>query len=211
MVLNGVIPVISVVTVFIELFVFKPGIMYGVTILSLCQALIAWPMVWVLIMWERKYMLPAPPARGHGIILLLFWTGMFALQNLSFFNINNPSWFFQLKTFKDIILFSLFIAKYSALGGVFVLGLKAPGIPSIRHSESFTRLHPSGEEDGNADNNSSQGSPFRNLGKKIKLLAPFIWPSKSALLQFYVVVSVGLLVLGRLTNVFVPLYSKKIG
>jgi ATP-binding cassette subfamily B (MDR/TAP) protein 6 len=204
-VLNASVSVICILTLIVELFVFKPGILYGYMILTLLQAIISWPMVITLIIWERKYMLPTPPSRGHGIILLLFWTGVFALQNLMILNIQNPQWFFEFKNFQDAIYFSLFLARYICLGGIFLLGLKAPGIPSIRHSESYSRLNLPD------DSNASQPSPFSNLWKKLKMLAPFMWPSKSIGLQLCVISSVSLLIFGRLTNVFVPLYSKKIG
>lgn len=116
MIMNGVVPLISLMILFVRLFVLKPGIMYGYMILSVLQSVIVWPIVCVLILWERKYMLPTPPSRGHGIILLIFWTGVFALENLMFLNIRDPQWFFQLKTFKDIVLFSLFIARYVLTG-----------------------------------------------------------------------------------------------
>jgi len=209
MILNGMVPIISLMILFVKLYILQPGIMYGYMILSLLQAVIVWPMVCILILWERKYMLPTPPSRGHGIILLIFWTGLFALENLMFLNLKDPDWFFQLKTFKDIVLFSMFTARYVVIGSIFFLGLKAPGIPSVRNSDSFTRLHPDGDE-GNSQS-SSQGSPFRNIWSKIKMLAPFMWPSKSIKLQLHVIISVGLLIMGRLTNIYVPLYSKKIG
>ncbi len=110
-------PMACLLTLLTELFVFKPGIMYGYMILLILQALIAWPISLVLIVWERNYMLPAPPSRGHGIILLLFFTAMFAMQNLELLNIKNQQWFFKLKDFQDGIYFSLFLIRYLCTGG----------------------------------------------------------------------------------------------
>lgn len=43
------------------------------------------------------------------------------------------------------------------------------------------------------------------------MLSPFIWPKKSLTLQLRVVVCVLLIVAGRVANVYVPIYSAKIG
>lgn len=126
-----------------------------------------------------------------------------------FLNIRGTDWFFNLKNSRDIIQFSIFVFEYVAMGGVFLLGLQAPGIPSFRNSESFTRLHPDGEDGG--EGIADESSTWKGLYKKFKMLAPFIWPAKSIKLQIYVVICFLLLVVGRVTNVFVPLYSKKIG
>jgi ATP-binding cassette, subfamily B (MDR/TAP), member 6 len=53
-------------------------------------------------------------------------------------------------------------------------------------------------------------STFRNGWKKLKTLMPFLWPKKSFLLQSRVIFCFFLLFLGRVINVFVPLYHKKI-
>lgn len=43
------------------------------------------------------------------------------------------------------------------------------------------------------------------------MIAPFIWPKKSLALQLRVVACILLVVAGRVANVYVPLYSAKIG
>lgn len=95
---------------------------------------------------ERKYLLPSVPTRGHGLILLVFWTLIFISENLAFLNLGQKEWWFQLKStytkrimFKDIsnkinssltdqIEMGLFVLRYISCLMVFVLGLKAPGI-----------------------------------------------------------------------------------
>lgn len=47
--------------------------------------------------------------------------------------------------------------------------------------------------------------------RKIKMIAPFIWPKKSLALQLRVVACILLVIAGRVANVYVPLYSAKIG
>ena len=52
---------------------------------------------------------------------------------------------------------------------------------------------------------------FSNFSHKISLIAPYVWPKKSVGLQIRVAICLLLLVLGRLINVALPLYSKWIG
>ncbi|CAG7835547.1 unnamed protein product [Allacma fusca] len=206
MVLCGLMPALGILRFTLQALIFEPGMIYGYMILYLLNSIIVWPFVCLLIVRERNYMLPSVPTKGHGLVLLIFWTGNFVAQNLILLNIKNPGWFFKFENAKDIIQFSLFLSQYLASGVVFILGLKAPGIPSIRHSDSFSRLHPFGDD----EENSSSRSPFSNFWAKSKALVPFIWPSKSFKLQIYVIVCVISVVAGRVTNVYVPLYSKYI-
>lgn len=94
---------------------------------------------------ERKYLLPSVPTRGHGLILLVFWTLIFISENLAFLNLGQKEWWFQLKKYlyqtnyrnisnkinfslTDQIEMGLFVLRYISCLMVFVLGLKAPGI-----------------------------------------------------------------------------------
>jgi len=43
------------------------------------------------------------------------------------------------------------------------------------------------------------------------MLWPFMWPKGSLTLQLTVLICVGLLVAGRVANLFLPIYYKKIG
>lgn len=47
--------------------------------------------------------------------------------------------------------------------------------------------------------------------QKVKILAPYIWPKNNIALQFRVVACILLVIAGRVANVYVPLYSAKIG
>ena len=60
------------------------------------------------------------------------------------------------------------------------------------------------------DGNSSQGSTWKNLWRKIRILLPYMWPKKSIGLQLRVLACITLLIGVRVTNVFVPIFSKKI-
>ena len=54
-------------------------------------------------------------------------------------------------------------------------------------------------------------STWADLGYKAKFLFPFAWPKKDPILQVVVVICGGLLVAGRIVNLFIPIYNKKIG
>ncbi len=63
----------------------------------------------------------------------------------------------------------------------------------------------------NQRHSASQGSTWANLYSKLRTLLPYMWPKKSATLQIRVLACVALLVGVRVANVFVPIFSKKIG
>ena|SRR6218665_3443561 len=64
---------------------------------------------------------------------------------------------------------------------------------------------------GVGGSSSSQSTAWKGVLKKCARLWPFIWPHGSTLLQLCVLVCVGLLVAGRVVNLFMPIYYKKIG
>jgi ATP-binding cassette, subfamily B (MDR/TAP), member 6 len=57
----------------------------------------------------------------------------------------------------------------------------------------------------------TQGSTFRNFWQKIGRLMPYMWPKKDCALQMRVAFCFILLAAGRVLNLFVPIYNKKIG
>ena len=54
---------------------------------------------------------------------------------------------------------------------------------------------------------SRSGSTFSNVVAKLRLLLPYVWPRRDGWLQARVIVCGLLLLLGRVVNVFVPIYS----
>jgi ATP-binding cassette subfamily B (MDR/TAP) protein 6 len=65
---------------------------------SLVLNLLAYPFSLLVVRIERRFLLPSVPTKGHGIVLLLFWTLVFISENLAFFNLDKKQWWFQLKT-----------------------------------------------------------------------------------------------------------------
>ncbi|CAD6194110.1 unnamed protein product [Caenorhabditis auriculariae] len=54
----------------------------------------------------------------------------------------------------------------------------------------------------------SAESTWSGFSRKVSLIAPYVWPKKSVALQLRVAVCILLLIIGRLINVALPLYSK---
>jgi hypothetical protein len=52
----------------------------------------------MLINVERNYLLPSLPPRGHGLVLLFFWTLVLISESVSFINLNREDWWFDLRT-----------------------------------------------------------------------------------------------------------------
>lgn len=93
----------------------------------------------------------------------------------------------------------LFVARYIVSLLIFVIGLKAPGISSQSNND-YQNMQ---QDDENA-------STWRNTFRKIRILMPFLWPKKSFFLQFRVIICIGLVIVGRVINVYVPIYNKMI-
>lgn len=100
--------------------------------------------IW-LVLKERFYMLPSLPTRGHGIVLLIFWTLVFVNENISVMNLKKEQWWIHVfATIRDKVEMSMFVTRYVCSLLIFVLGLKAPGIASNREDD-YIHL----ENDGN--------------------------------------------------------------
>lgn len=103
--------------------------------------------IW-LVLKERYYLLPSVPTRGHGLVLLVFWTLVFINENLSLINLKKEQWWIHVSSsFRDQVEMSLFVARYTSSLLIFVLGLKAPGIAADREDEYIHLTN-----DGNAVN-----------------------------------------------------------
>ncbi|XP_059611887.1 ATP-binding cassette sub-family B member 6 [Phlebotomus argentipes] len=174
---------------------------YGYMVLSLVLTCCMYIYSIVLLSKERHFLLPSVPTRGHGLVLLLFWTMIFITENLAFINMRQEGWWFNLKTLPDKVETVFFVLRYVSCLLIFVLGLKAPGIYT-QSPEDYQNLVPPQNDDNQ--------STFRNAWSKIKTLAPFLWPKKDCLLQFRVIFCFVLLLAGRVINLYVPIYNKKI-
>lgn len=203
--------VITLVKLLVHIFLLNQGEMYGYLIFSSVVMFVVYPFTAILIVVERNYLLPSLPTRGHGLVLLLFWTLLFICENLMFINLHREDWWTHLTLPLDKVQMALFVTKYVTTLMVFVLGLKAPGIMTSR--DYFNLNASSYTIPGNGLGLSSQsegGSTWRNVWKKIKILSPFLWPKKDFTLQLKVVICILLLIAGRIVNLLVPMYHKYI-
>ena len=58
-----------------------------------------------LISLERKSMLPTIPTRGHGLLLIVFWTLAFVRENLAFLSWWSHSWWWYLERYNNDYFF----------------------------------------------------------------------------------------------------------
>jgi hypothetical protein len=120
--------ILPIVECLVQLYLVHNGVLYGYLLLYTLGNAVVWPLSLHLVYLERNALLPSIPARGHGLILLIFWTLAFVSQNLAFLNMKNEDWWFDLETTADIVEFSLFIVRFASTCIAFLLGLKAPGL-----------------------------------------------------------------------------------
>ena len=85
--------IVALLRLILQATTIEPKFLYGYQILTmLASFVIMWPLSLILVFLERRRQLPSVPSRGHGLILLLFWTLAFASENLAFISWQNPEW-----------------------------------------------------------------------------------------------------------------------
>ncbi|XP_043280295.1 ATP-binding cassette sub-family B member 6 [Venturia canescens] len=205
------VPLLSVLRVILQATILDDKMIYGYMIVAMTLTLFVYPYSVYILHVERHQLLPSVPPRGHGLVLLGFWTLAFISENLTFINIGRDEWWFHLNTPTDQIEMALFVLRYVSSLVIFALGLRAPGIignleanyQTLDDGPNFRTRYYQGRPDDNA-------STWKNGWYKIKTLMPFLWPRKDIFLQFRVLFCFALLAAGRLINLYVPIYNKKI-
>lgn len=205
------VPLLSIVRIILQATLLDDKKIYGYMILTTVLTVIVYPYSVYILKVERHKLLPTAQPRGHGIVLLGFWTLAFVAENLAFVNIGKLEWWFHLNSLTDRIEMALFVLRYVSILIVFGLGLKAPGISGSSEPE-YNTLHngPSPKPRYYQGRQEDTSSTWKNAWYKIKALAPFLWPEKDILLQFRVLICFILLICGRLINLYVPIYNKMI-
>ncbi|XP_075789032.1 ATP-binding cassette sub-family B member 6 isoform X4 [Pelodiscus sinensis] len=183
----------------------------GYVLLYGCLSPAAWAGALGLLQLERTRVLAQDRTRGHGTVLLLFWALAFAAENLALVSWRSPLWWWALADTPQQVQFSLWLLRYLGTFALFVLGMKAPGLPprpymllvneDERDVENRQPLLPG---DGAAR------STWQGLGRKLRLLAQYVWPRGSRPLQGLVLFCMVLMGLERVINVFVPIYYRDI-
>ncbi|XP_017031761.1 ATP-binding cassette sub-family B member 6 [Drosophila kikkawai] len=197
-------PVLAAIRFLLNARIYTDSTVYGYMLFSTGVVCFCYPFSICLIYKERFYQLPSTPTRGHGLILLLFWTLAFINESLAFINLRHEDWWFHLKTNKDQIEMGLFVTRFLCSLLIFVLGLKAPGIMAPYNPHQRLDNDTSSESQGNVPT----GSAFRNGWRKLRTLFPYLWPKKDLALQLAVIVCIILLIAGRVIKLFLPIYRK---
>lgn len=204
------VPVLSVIRIILQATVLDDGMVYGYMILTTVLTVIVYPYSIYILKIERHKLLPSVPPHGHGLVLLGFWTLAFVAENLVLINIGKLEWWFHLNSLTDQIEMALFILRYVSNLLIFALGLRAPGIASNFDSDYRTLHDDTIIRSRYYQRRSDNVSTWANLWYKTKILAPFLWPKSDFLLQLRVIFCFMLLLCGRLINLYVPIYNKKI-
>ncbi|XP_076242345.1 ABC transporter ATP-binding protein/permease Hmt-1 [Calliopsis andreniformis] len=205
------VPVLSITRLILQGTILDDKKIYGYMIFTTVLTVIVYPYSVYILRVERHKLLPSVPPRGHGLVLLGFWTLAFVAENLVFVNIGKLEWWFHLNTLTDQIEMALFVLRYVSNLIIFGLGLKAPGITGITDPEYCTLNDgPTARSRYYQGRPVDTGSTWKNAWYKLNTLAPFLWPKKSLMLQLRVIFCFVLLISGRFINLYVPIYNKKI-
>ncbi|XP_072117168.1 ATP-binding cassette sub-family B member 6-like isoform X1 [Mobula birostris] len=189
---------------------FGLGIIYGYTILYSCLSPAGWVCTILLLHLERSRVMVRDRTRGHGTILLLFWALGFAAENLAFVSWKSPLWWWSLDSTDHKVHFGLWMVRYICTFLLFILGIKAPGLPRKPYMMIINEDERDVECSQPLLNQNNNQSTWKDFPKKVQLLIPYMWPKGSLLLQFFVLLCLLLLAVERVINVFVPIYYKNI-
>lgn len=91
-----VLPILALTRFILQSEVFYDEVVYGYMVLSACLYSVSFPCALYLLYLERHKALPSIPTRGHGLVLLIYWTIVFLVENLTFLNLQNEKWWFHL-------------------------------------------------------------------------------------------------------------------
>lgn len=79
----------------LQLYLIEPKQIFVYQILVAVFSMVMWPLALGILCLERKRLLPSIPARGHGAIILLFWTLAFAAENMALISWFSPFWWWH--------------------------------------------------------------------------------------------------------------------
>ena len=68
---------------------------YVYNIVSASLMTLAWPLAIAVTCLERKRLLPSIPTRGHGLVLLVFWSLAFIIENIAFISWFSDDWWWH--------------------------------------------------------------------------------------------------------------------
>ena len=85
----------SIIHFSLEVTVIGNKTVYVYNIMSACMVTLAWPIAIAVTCLERKRLLPSIPTRGHGLVLLVFWSVAFIIENVAFISWFSDDWWWQ--------------------------------------------------------------------------------------------------------------------
>lgn len=188
------------------------GDLPGFVVLYGCLSTLGWIWAVGLLRLERKRVLVRDRTRGHSVVLLLYWAVAFAAENLAFVSWMSPQWWWALETPNQQVEFAFWLLRYFCSGLLFLLGLKAPGLPRRPYMLLINEDERDVENGAQPllGNSAENQSTWKDFGQKVRLLLPYMWPKGNAMLQLLVLLCLSLLGAERAINVFVPIYYKNI-
>ncbi|XP_064926817.1 ATP-binding cassette sub-family B member 6 isoform X2 [Columba livia] len=188
------------------------GRLYGYMLLHACLWALSWGCAITLLQLEHTRVLAHDRTRGHGTVLLLFWALAFAAENLTLACWRSPLWWWGLEDTNQKVQFGFWLLRYICTFMLFILGMKAPGLPRKPYMLLVN------EEERDVENSQPllpdagrTSSTWKDFRRKLRLLVPYMWPRGNHLLQGLVLFCMALMGLERAINVFVPIYYKNIG
>eukprot|EP00039_Didymoeca_costata_P007214 m.97438 g.97438 ORF g.97438 m.97438 type:complete len:865 (+) comp13595_c0_seq5:351-2945(+) len=178
--------------------------------------------------------------RGHigvGVVTYMIWVIALASMTVTFISYKSPHVFFVTKSTLNSSRLILFMIQAVCVVGcmsisitVFLARWQTASMKSreSNHYETAPLLVNDGvKEGGEAEKNQTTegdkedkkkdksvkqrtGSTFRDIGKKVKILWPCLWPVGKPLLQLRVIICIMALVATRVVNVLVPVFYKHV-
>ena len=201
--------------------------LYGYNLVTSITSLLSWLFSLILVYRER---LSSYFGLHHSLTLVLFWLLNIIWLSSSLVSWSSSEWWWGLDDKIDLSDLVLFCVRLSLLLLLTIIGVLRPliGFKKRRNyrmiinnlttdtesereetaKESQRPEDPS--KSGSFERKSSQGSAFGSLWKKTKLIFPYVWPKEHSLLQLVVIICFLILAAGRVINLYVPIYYKKI-
>ncbi|RMZ94017.1 ATP-binding cassette sub-family B member mitochondrial [Brachionus plicatilis] len=178
----------------IETTIIEKNKFYGYLILNCVTKSISWILAIVLVFFESCKALPSIPSRGHGLVLLIFWTLQLIIENFAFISYKGDEWFWKLDSKADKIRFSLWCFRFSATLICFLIGFRAPGVPKRRYGLMIE---------------SQEVESFsQKLIKRLRLSFSYIWKTESMMTKACFFICLLIVLSLRVTSVMVSIFSK---
>ncbi|KAG5446692.1 ATP-binding cassette sub- B member 6, mitochondrial [Clonorchis sinensis] len=173
---------------------------HGFLILNLVVRPAVWLVSLAVLYMDCVYFLACPRTK-HSYSLLFLWMSSLLLLLLPIVSVRSTDWWWRFKSPDDIAHFCLWIVQVFGVIGVLVLGLLGPSLPKD-HTAIYNNLQ--------SDDISHAVDPLTRYYRRFQILAPCLWPRDNKVVQFKVIVSIALLVAGRVVNLYSPIFYKQI-